>query len=193
MQGNEPAITPTPDNLYLARMLNGCQRSWERLYERYRSPLLRFCGNFTSDPETAEAWMHETFLQLKSKAATFQPNAELKPWLYMVARNVCLQDLRRKREVAWSDSVAARNPLAAVDSNPTPASRAAAADLSERAVQVLDQLSEEERTVVLLKFVEGLTRKEIAAAMETPEATVKSRLHRAMKILRDKIDSREVQ
>jgi RNA polymerase sigma-70 factor (ECF subfamily) len=185
---DRPSITPTPDNIHMANLLRGSHASWERLYQRYRPALLRFCSNYTPDPQTAEAWTHDTFLQLKVKAGTFHPEAELKPWLYKIARNICLQDLRKKSEVSWSDSVAARNALTLTDRNQSPASRLVTTELRGRMKDLLAELSEEERTVVLLKIVEGLTRQEIAVTMETPEATVKSRLHRAMKILRNKIE-----
>ena len=173
-----------PDNQDILNLIQGSRSSWERLYERYWSGVLRFCHNFTRDTGTAEEWANETFLILKQKAGTFRPEAELRPWLYRIARNTCLQDLRKKREFNWSESVAASGPLAFVDPNPSPASRVEAREVSAQAKALLAQLSEEERTTVLLKFVEGLSREEIAAAMDCPEATVKSRLYRAMKLLR---------
>ena len=183
----EPFTPPAvSDNSHIERMTRGSASSWGELYARYRDPLLRFCGNYTRDPETAEEWTHETLLVLKEKADLFRAGAELKPWLYRIARNVCLQNLRRKRECNWSDSIAARNPLTGLDDGPSPLSRLAAAELSDRALRMLAQLSEVERTVFVLKYVEGLSREEIAQAMDTPVATVKSRLYRAMRLLSDK-------
>ena len=164
-------------------MVRGSASAWGELYERYREALIRFCGNYTRDPETAEEWAHESFLALKEKAELFRAGAELKPWLYRIARNVCLQSLRRKRELNWSDSVAASHPLTGLDSGPSPLSRLAAAELSDRAMRMLAQLSEVERTVFVLKYIEGLSRDEIAQVMDAPVATVKSRLYRAMRLL----------
>jgi RNA polymerase sigma factor (sigma-70 family) len=177
----------TNDNQDVVKLLKGSRSSWERLYERYRPVVFRFCINYTRDAGTAEEWVHETFIQLKQKAGTFQPEAELRPWLYRIARNICLQNLRKKREFNWSDSLAARNPLSFFDPNPSPASRAEARERNAQARELLARLSEEERTTVLLKFVEGLSRKEIAAAMDCSESSVKSRLYRAMKLLRTNI------
>lgn len=176
----------TLDRKLIAAVVDGSPSSWGKLYERHRNSLLRFCNNFTADPETAEEWVHETFVRLKEKAGTFQPDADVKPWLFRIARNICLQDLRKQKVFRWSDSVAASLPMAITDPDPTPASRAVAAELTLQAKEMLQELSEDERTVFILKYIEGMSRKEIAKVMETPEATVKSRLHRAMNILRRK-------
>jgi len=173
---------PTPDGIYVARMAKGSVSSWGKIYVRYRKALIRFCGNFTRDPELAEEWTHDVLLKLKISANRFLENSELRPWLFRIARNVCLEHLRRRRDFDWVESVTARQALAGGDDR-SQLSRLVALELSERALFVLQQLPEEERTVVILKFVEGMSREEIALVMETPIATVKSRLYRAMKLL----------
>jgi RNA polymerase sigma-70 factor (ECF subfamily) len=180
-----PTPTPVTDMRRVMRMAQGSASAWGELYERHRSALIRFCGNYTRDPQLAEEWAHETFVVLKEKAGTFRAGAELKPWLYRIARNVCLQSLRRKRELNWSDSVAARQPLT-FDSCPSALSRLAAAELSDRALRMIAELSEVERTVFILRHVEGLKCAEIAQVVDAPLATVKSRLYRAMQLLAER-------
>ena len=165
----------------------GGQTSWGKLYERHHPGLLRFCASFTDDAQTAEDCAHEAFLRLKEKAATFEAGAELRPWLYKIARNICLEHQRKQRAMHWGDSVFATSRiLAIVAPGASPVSRAAAAELSAKAMECLASLSEEHRTVFLLKYVEGLAREEIAQVLEVPEATVKSRLYHAMLSLREK-------
>lgn len=178
--------TPTPrrEKCRVERIAQGSVSAWGEVYEAHRTALIRFCGNYTRDAHTAEEWAQETFLILKEKAGTFRAGADLKPWLFRIARNVCLQSLRRKRELQWSESVAARQPMM-LASGPSQLSRVAAAELSERALRMLAQLSEVERTVFVLRYVEGLTREQIAQVVDAPLATVKSRLYRAMKLLNE--------
>lgn len=175
------------DHEHMAAMLAGSNTSWGTLFERYQAPLVRFCGNFTKDSEVAEEWAQETFIRLKEKAHTFQPGAALKPWLYKVARNVCLESLRKRKEIRWSDSVFAAKAMLLIDSGPAPSTLASNAEFSAKAREMLGQLSEEQRTVFLLKYVEDLSRQEIAEVMDVPENTVKSRLYYAMNALRGKL------
>jgi RNA polymerase sigma-70 factor (ECF subfamily) len=186
---NPRALTITrTDGQHVAALEDGSQTSWGKLYERHRNGLVRFCGNFTSDPNLAEDWAQETFLRLKEKIHTFRSGAELKPWLYKVARNICLRHRRKHREMQWSDSVFATKRISLLDSGPSPASKMLGDELNAGVMRLLGILSEEQRAVFILRYVEDLSRKEIAEVMEIPEATVKSRLCHAMNALREKMN-----
>lgn len=178
------------DHEHMARMRSGSQTSWGKLYERHRGGLVRFCGNFTPDPQLAEDWAQEAMLRLKENAHTFQDGAELKPWLYKVARNICLKSRQKNREAQWSDSVFATQAAQLVDSGPSPASKAVREELKADVKNLLAKFSEEQRTIFTLRYVEGLSRKEIAAVMDVPEALVKSRLCHVMNALREKLDKK---
>jgi RNA polymerase sigma-70 factor (ECF subfamily) len=172
------------DHEHMARLAEGSQTAWGKLYDRHYEAVRRFCGNFTNAPETAEEWTQDTFLKLKQRADTFRAGSELKPWLYKVARNICLEALRRRREINWSDSIFASRIRSAVDSGPSPASKVASSELSDKAKDILGALREEQRTAFLLKYAEDLSLQEVALAMDTPEATVKTWLYRTMLALR---------
>ena len=176
------------DYEHVAALEAGSQTSWGKLYERHQRNLIRFCGNFTTDPHLAEDWAHETFLKLKEKVHTFQHGAELKPWLYKVARNICLKHRRKNRETQWSDTVFATRGFSLAGANPSPASKAVGDELNADIAIHLAALSEEQRMVFILRYVEDLSRKEIAEVLEIPEATVKSRLCHAMSVLREKMN-----
>ena len=176
-----------PDHEHMAAVDAGSQTSWGRLYERYQSGLVRFCGNFTADSNLAEDWAQEALVRLKENAHTFQKGAEVKPWLYKIARNVCLEHARKKREVDWSDSVFATQVKSLIDSGPSPASKIAGLELSAELKDLLLTLSEDQRLVFILKYVEDLSRKEIAEVLNIPEATVKIRLGRVLKYMRERI------
>src|SRR2546425_1175357 len=86
------------DHEHMAAIEAGSNTSWGKLYERHQSGLVRFCGNFAADPQRAEDWAQEAFLRLQENAHTFRAGAEVKPWLYKVARNICLEHRRKHRE-----------------------------------------------------------------------------------------------
>jgi RNA polymerase sigma-70 factor, ECF subfamily len=178
-----------PDQEYMVRLASGDDNAWAELYRRHYSGILRFCGNYAADLDESQDYAQDTFMKLKEQAKRFQLGAPLKPWLYKIARNVCLQQLRCKKEVQWSDSVFART-LSATVSGPSPATRLANLELDQATLTSLEKLSEEHRTVLLLKYVEALTREEIAEMLDIPEATVKSRLYYALQALRESLDAK---
>jgi RNA polymerase sigma factor (sigma-70 family) len=182
-----PHLITRADHEHMAAIAAGSHSSWGRLYERHLTSLVRFCGNFTADPQLAEDWAQEAFVLLRDSARTFQSGAELKPWLYKIARNVCLKHIRRQREVHWSDSVFATQAKWLIDSGPHSAKKADIADLTQQARELLQCLTEEQRTMFILRYVEGLSRKDIAETMDIPEAVVKSRLGHTMNAIRKKI------
>ena len=181
------ALISRTDHEHVAAVEAGSQSSWGKLYERHRSGLIRFCGNFTSDPQLAEDWAQETFLRLKEKAHTFRQGSELKPWLYKVARNICLRHRRKNREAQWTESVFATRQTSLADAGPSPATKAVGDELNADVLTLLAKLTEEQRTIFILRYVEGLSRKEIADVMEIAELAVKSKLCHAMNTLREKM------
>jgi len=181
--------TTLADHEHMAALVAGDDASWAKLYERHLDGLVRFCGNFTPDAQLAQDWAQEAFIKLREKAANFRPGSPLKPWLYKIARHICLEGLSRRREAQWTDSVFALSIARRADSAPSPATRFADAQIGAAALAKLAELSEEHRSVLMLKYVEGLSRQEIAEAIEIPEATVKSRLYYAMNAIRAQLET----
>ena len=187
-KSSESSVPSRADYELMEAIEAGSNTSWGKIYERHQSGLMRFCGNFTADPQLAEDWAQEALLRLKENAHTFQKGAPVKPWLYKIARNICHEHARHNREVQWSDSVFATRAISLMDSGPSPASKIAGRELGSELKILLMKLSEEQRIVFLLKYVEDLSRKEIAEVLNIPEATVKIRLGRALKFMRERLD-----
>ena len=188
---SESALASKADHEHMAAVEAGSQTSWGKLYERHQSGLMRFCGNFTADPQLAEDWAQEALLRLKENAHTFQKGAEVKPWLYKIARNICHEHSRKNREMQWSDSVFATRAISLIDSSPSPASKIVGREVSAELKALLMKLSEDQRLVFILKYVEDLSRKEIAEVLSIPEATVKIRLGRILKYLRENLNQKQ--
>jgi RNA polymerase sigma-70 factor, ECF subfamily len=151
-------------------------RAFEALYLRHRDFVLRVARRFTRDRELALDALQETFAYLLKKFPPEGPGltltARLSTLLYPVAKHCVLSALRKAREERASDAML--EEIAAEE--PAPAEPLDAA---------LAGLSSERREVVTLRFVDELTLAEIAVALEIPEGTVKSRLHLALKQLRE--------
>ena len=155
-------------------------RAFETLYRRHRDFVLRVARRFTHDRELALDALQETFTYLLRK---FPPvgegltlTARLSTLLYPVAKSSAIDAVRKaRRHAGVADDVLAELPA-------EPASEGEPIDAA------FAGLSPERREVLTLRFVDDLSLAEIAAALDVPLGTVKSRLHLAIKELRN--DSR---
>lgn len=152
-------------------------RAFEALYRRHKDYVIRVAMRFLRDRDTALDVLQETFRYLLGK---FPPSgeglvlgAQLTTLLYPVAKNSALTLLRKSE----------RFPSAG-DMDPDEIPQPAAAEAADVAC-LLRGLSHERREVILMRFVDGMSLQEIAAALEIPLGTVKSRLHLAVKQLRE--------
>ncbi len=160
----------------VAAINNGDAAAFEVLYFRHRDWVVGLAYRFTGDNDAALDVMQETFLYLLRKFPGFRLTANLKTFLYPAVRHLAIA-ARRKNE-RYQATTAEMEQLE--QAHAPPAAGAEAGDLQF----VLAALPEEQREVLLLRFVDGLSLAEIAEAMNIPLGTVKSRLHNALETLR---------
>ncbi len=176
------AHTPTPGGLearsdleLVAAINGGDTAAFEVLYFRYRDWVTALACRICGDSDAALDVMQETFLYVLRKFPGFRLTANFKTFLYPAVRNLSIQ-MRRKSAKYQTAEV----DLERLEGAPTEGSHANPSELSF----VLAALPEEQREVLLLRFVDGLSLAEIAQAMSIPVGTVKSRLHHALNTLR---------
>jgi RNA polymerase sigma-70 factor (ECF subfamily) len=154
----------------------GDSAAFEALYYRYRDWVYRLAWRFTGNQTDALDVLQETFAYLLGKFPGFELTAAMTTFLYPVVRNTSLAVRRKNRRFASDEE--ALGTLAA----PAPQE----SDRSRRELAtVLAAIPETQREVTLMRFVDGMSLQEIADAMEIPLGTVKSRLHHALRALRD--------
>jgi RNA polymerase sigma-70 factor, ECF subfamily len=173
---SDKALDTRTDLQLIAAMNRGDDRAFEVLYFRYRDWVTSLAYRFTGDESLALDVLQETFLYFLKKFPGFTLTAQFKTFLYPAVKNLSIA-ARRKTERHQSTE----GELAALENEP--AADATRADSSELAI-VLARLPAEQREVLQLRFVDGLSLAEIADAMEIPLGTVKSRLHNALTSLR---------
>ena len=165
----------------------GSSGSFEALYGRYRRRLYNFILRYVQDEALAEDLFQEAFLRLLRAAPRWRPRARLSTWLYRVALNLCIDSSRKRRE-SDLDPAAAE---ALVDRRPGPQDRLQASEMAQWLKAEVARLPAEQRAVLLLRVYEGLSEREVAEVVGCPVGTVKSRLHYALRRLRQRMAQAE--
>lgn len=161
----------------LIEMANrGDPDAFEALYYRYRDWVYRLAWRFTGNQADALDALQETFAYLLAKFPGFELTAAMTTFLYPVVKHTSLAIRRKNRRFASDDD--ALDALVAPDPKEDQRSR-------RELAAVLAVLPEAQRETLLMRFVDGMNLREIASALEIPVGTVKSRLHHALRVLRN--------
>jgi RNA polymerase sigma-70 factor, ECF subfamily len=150
---------------------------WQQIYDAEVTRVLAFFCARLSDPALAEDLTAETFAQAwRSRQRYEARRASFATWLFSIARHVLIDTLRRRHTEAALDEaqLAASGIEEAFDQQRN----------FGRLAHLLNQLPERERTLITLKYGEGLTNRRIAERMNLSESNVGTILHRAMQMLR---------
>lgn len=178
------AANSAPDASLLERLNRRERAAFEQLVETYQDRIYDFCVRMVTDREEALDLTQETFASVYQHVARFRQEAKLSTWVFRIARNLCLNRLKYlDRRGAGSSIALDAVPDAALqsaeDAPQKPDDALASARERNRVQAAIAQLEEEQRVLVVLRDIEGLSYDEIVGVTDLPEGTVKSRLHRA--------------
>jgi RNA polymerase sigma-70 factor (ECF subfamily) len=183
-------LADLPDGLLMQFALSGDQRAFAALVHRFTAPLFHYISHVLEDAEEAEDILQQVFLKLYLSLPTLHRKGPLKPWLFHVTRNQCLDYLRRKAVLHFSELEASGqesecSALAMLaDPSPLPEEVAEHHDLQQTIDRAIHTLPPKVRAIILLRYVEQLSNSEIAERLGMPTTTVKTYLHRAKPLLR---------
>lgn len=170
----------------MLEVARGDRRAFARLFDRHQARVVRFCARFVGDASRAEELAQDVFIKLFKSAGRYEPTARFQTFLFRVATNTCLNELRRPSRTAERGEAAMTNdegddasPMAQASHHETPDQQLEAKDV-ERALKVaLAKMSDRERAAFTMCRFEGMAYRDIAEALEATEAAVKSLIHRA--------------
>lgn len=177
------------DEELLARVAGGDVASLRELYDRYRVRLMTYAYYAVRSRDLAEELLQEAFIRIYRHAGEFEPGKRFSSWAYAITANLCRDELRkawRRRKLGFRPEVDAgeeRTPAP----GPSPRAEAAGREFRERLGREVAALPPEQREAVALRFLEGLSYAEIAEVLGCPLGTVQSRLHAAVRALRDRL------
>lgn len=193
MQNQERVRTQHPeiaDGTLAQQALGGNQAAFEVLVGRYNTRLFNFICHFLGDYHLACDVLQQVFLQLYISLPNLRTGEPLKSWLFQVARNRCLDELRRKRPVYFSELETAYDEeespslVDIPDSSLLPEEVAMHHDSQRQLQGAIQLLPPRFRSVVLLRYAGQLSFSEIGKALNMPESTAKTYFQRAKPLLR---------
>lgn len=186
----QPATAPhapgePSDEDLVALLRQGQQSAFESLASRHHARLLSFCRRMLRSREDAEDALQDVYAAAFRAIVADEREIHVRPWLYRIARNRCINELRRAKAVG----------VDSLEDHPAHHGRTAVEEVVSRQVlrELLDDLHalpQTQRTALTLREFDGLAYAQIAAAMHTTVPAVKSLLVRARRALRDSSTAR---
>jgi RNA polymerase sigma-70 factor, ECF subfamily len=183
-----------PDAALMLRVKQGDTAAFTTLVEKYKQPVLNLAFRTLRDETEAEDLAQTVFVQAWKSTARYQPSAKFSTWLFTIARNLCLNEIRRRKRHPAESLDQTRDdaddqPLHQVEDR-----RASAApedllrsELEDKVDEALSALPENQRTALFLCRQEELSYEEIAEVLGCSLSATKSLIHRARETLKARL------
>ena len=181
------------DEELMQKVKNGDMDAFDILVRRWEHRLFNVIYKITGDFEASRDIRQEVLLRVYQSAWRYRPHGQFKTWLYRIAVNCSINELRRRQRRRMlplttyhrsedGEEQMLQNMLP--DSNPGPEEIMEQREMNEQIHRALDRLPAEQRAVIVLKHYEGLKFRQIASILNCPPGTVKSRMRRGLEQLR---------
>lgn len=177
------------ERVWIEQALQGDRKAFGQLVRAYERPVYNVTYRMLGDPAEAEDAAQETFLRAYAKLATYQPGRKFVNWLLSIASHHCIDRLRRKGRAPQLSLDGPLPPQWLTSDTPRPDQLVTRKQERERVREVLDVLPADYRAAVVLRYWHGMSYREIAAAMDTTESAIKSRLHRARRMMAQELEA----
>jgi RNA polymerase sigma-70 factor (ECF subfamily) len=190
----EQSLAPDmPDAELARRVAGGSEPAFRILMKRYNQALFRTARSILRDDTEAEDALQDAYMSACRAIGAFRGDAKLATWLTRIVVNESLARLRKSRRGAEvipidgdADAALAIAEIRMSEESPNPTERAAISAESRRLIEAkIDELPDVFRTVFVMRAVEDMTVEEIAASLDIPEATVRTRFFRARGLMRE--------
>lgn len=184
---------PHDDERLISETLAGDCQAFGRLVAKYQDRLFSSMCAMVRNETDAQDVVQDALVMAYRKLHLFSGRSSFYTWLFQVARNVAISKLRsQKRLVSLNgmpDDASPGTSLDVEDRGPAPEDRLRREEDIEMLRTALERLTEEFRSILVLREMEDLDYEQIAEVLEIPVGTVRSRLHRARAQLREELES----
>lgn len=180
------------DQEVVAKVVGGDGGAFGTLVQRYQDRLYNTIYRLVGSADNARDLLQDTFVKAYENLGTFHGGSSLYTWLFRIAVNTSLSHRRKRKWIQVGSpaggedgppALAGVTDTAAAD----PADRLMATETEALVQQALGSLDDEHRTVIVLRDIQHCDYHEIAEILDVPTGTVKSRLHRARLMMREKL------
>ncbi|MHA6260899.1 RNA polymerase sigma factor [Sporosarcina sp. CAU 1771] len=164
---------------WVTKIKAGDKESFRLFYETYAEYAIRTASAITRNRELAKDAVQETFIRVYKGINSYNINLPFDPWFYRILTNECLRLLKKEKRLASFDDQDLEN---------LPSHTHEALDGLSDLYDTIQSLDDVYRIPLLLKYVKGFTEKEIASILDLNQNTVKSRLFKGRKQLRNQLE-----
>ncbi len=181
-----------PEAIIMAAVAEGDLSAFKTLVELHHKPLISFIARYTGDRDSAEDIAQEVFLRVFKAAKDYQPRAKFRTWLFTIATNLCLNELRDNKNspklIELSD-LQEQEYTVAVPAAFSPEKAAQDAELSAGVRKAIQNLPENQRIALLLRQYNEFSYEEISRIMGISTSAVESLIQRARQNLKKSLIS----
>jgi RNA polymerase sigma-70 factor (ECF subfamily) len=185
---------PDPDALLMLRVKRGDRAAFAELVDKYKQPVMNLVYRTLHDEAEAEDLAQNVFLQVYKSAKRYESRAKFSTWLFTIARNLCLNEIRRRsrhpadslEETHAEHEDQPRQQYEDKSSVPPP-EKLLHGELAQKIEEALAELPENQRTAILLCRQEELSYEEIAEILGCSLSATKSLIHRGRETLKEKL------
>ncbi len=188
------AAQTDPDAALMLRVKRGDREAFAALVEKYKQPVTNLVARTIRDDAEAEDIAQNVFIQVHKSAARYHVSAKFTTWLFTIARNLCLNEIRR-RSRHRTESLDATHPLDDDQpakqypdaKNSSPDDSALHGELALKIEEALAALPENQRTAIILFQRQEMSYDEIAEILDCSLSSTKSLIHRGRETLKEKL------
>jgi RNA polymerase sigma-70 factor (ECF subfamily) len=173
-------VIESRDQSLVNRCLKGDRKALDTLVREYQKPLYNAAYRILGNPEDAADVTQAALLKAFENLDRYDANYKLFSWLYRITINEALNQLKRSKHQQTLDEHA-------VDDHPGPDVEAESGNLARQIQDGLMALTDQYRTVIVLRHFADLSYREIGEILEIPEKTVKSRLYSARQLMKERL------
>lgn len=186
----------------IERAQKGDEKALNQLVSLWYKRIFNYVHKYHADHDVASDLAQKTFIQMFKYISKLKEVDRFKPWLYRIATNLCYEESRQKKRSktvsinengGGDEEVSSKMQVVEAKGNFfNPERNFQQGELENVLLEALNELSEDQRSVVIMKEYEGLKFTEIAEAMETSENTVKTWMYRGLKNLKVNLEKKNI-
>jgi RNA polymerase sigma-70 factor, ECF subfamily len=181
------------DEVLMEQLAAGSHHAFEELLARYEAPVITFCYAFVRNREAAEDLAQEAFLRVFRNAKRYQPVAKFTTWLYRIAANLCINELKKGKlrqsrsldEPAGPDPDGTKIIERIASDHASPLSDAESHEAQSLIGKAIDHLPDDQRTTLIMVEYHHMAYQDIAEILGVTVSAIKMRVKRARETLRE--------